>query len=127
MKIHNFLKIEVTVSPRNSHLWHLLVTNTFDALQGLAGFCLFCFVSKPKLQMTKCKGKRCGFLCRETTRGSALPLGPRSALVDVGEDAVGDALAIPLPGQAVLLLTVVLVTSLPVNQQADEIDHVEIG
>lgn len=56
-----------------------------------------------------------------------MPSRPWSALVDVGEDAVGDALAVPLPGQPVLLLAVVLVTSLPVHQQADEIDHVEIG
>lgn len=77
--------------------------------------------------MTKCKGRRYLFLCKERSCSNALPPGPRSALVDVGEDAVRDALAIPLPGQAILLLTVVLVTSLSMNKQADEIDHVEIG
>lgn len=47
--------------------------------------------------------------------------------VDVGADAVGHALAVALPGQPVLLPAVLLVTRLPVHQQADEIDHVEIG
>lgn len=77
--------------------------------------------------MTKCKGKRYLLLCKETKSGNTWPLEPRSALVDVREYAVRDALAVPLPGQAILLLTVVLITSLSVNKQADEIDHVEIG
>lgn len=77
--------------------------------------------------MTKCKGKRCLLLCREANSSSNVPTKAWSALVDVGEDAVRDALAIPLPGQTILLLTVVLITSLSMHEQADEIDHVEIG
>lgn len=77
--------------------------------------------------MTKWKGKRYLLLCRETNSSSDVPMKPWSALVDVGENAVRHALAIPLPGQAILLLTVVLITSLSMHKQADEIDHVEIG
>lgn len=77
--------------------------------------------------MTKCKGKRYLFLCKETNCRIICKSDLWSALVDVRKNAVWDALAIPLPGQAILLLTMVFITSLSMNKQADEIDHVEIG
>lgn len=48
-------------------------------------------------------------------------------LVDVGDDAVGHAPAVLLPGQAVLPPAVALITGLAVHQQYGEVDHVEIG
>lgn len=49
-----------------------------------------------------------------------------SALVDVRKYAVWYTLAIPFPCQAILLLTMMFITSFSMNKQADEIYHVEI-
>lgn len=67
------------------------------------------------------------FSARKLTVAIICRSGLWSTLVDVRKYAVWDTLAIPLPGQAILLLTVVFITSLSMNKQADEIDHVEIG
>lgn len=42
------------------------------------------------------------------------------------EDAIGDPLAVLLPGQAVLPLAVVLVAGFSVHQQRGEVNHVEV-
>lgn len=50
----------------------------------------------------------------------------RTQSVNVREDAVGHALAVLLPRQAVLLLTLVLIAGFSVDEQHSEVNHVEI-
>lgn len=52
---------------------------------------------------------------------------PGPCSVDVGHDAVGHTLAVCMPGPAVLLQAVQLVSSLSVHQQHDEVEEVEVG
>lgn len=58
---------------------------------------------------------------------AAALLGRAGGLVHVGEEAVGHALAVLVPGHAVLPPALALVPCLPVHQQHGEVDHVEIG
>ena len=48
------------------------------------------------------------------------------ASVDVGQDAVGHTLAVPVPGHAVFLPALALVPSFSVDKQQGEVNHVEI-
>lgn len=50
----------------------------------------------------------------------------RRGSVDVGQDAVGHALAVAVPGHAVLPPALALVAGFAVGEQHGEVNHVEI-
>lgn len=54
-------------------------------------------------------------------------MGAPARSVHVGEDAVGHALAVPVPGHAVLPPALALVPGLPVHEQHGEVQHIEVG
>lgn len=55
------------------------------------------------------------------------PFGCGGRSVHVGDDAVGHALAVLVPRQAVLPPALALVPGLAVHEQHGEVDHVEVG
>ena len=60
-----------------------------------------------------------GHVARHGTRGAAS--------VDVGHDSIGHTLAVCMPGQAILLQTLLLIPGLTVYQQRSEVKEVEVG
>lgn len=51
---------------------------------------------------------------------------PSTGSVNIGEYAVGHALAVLFPGQAVLLPALVLIAGLSVDKQHGEVDDIEV-